>query len=457
MSELTDARRKQVRSAGIASITGWAMDLYDLFVILYVAGTIGPLLFPPSNPTLQLAFVYASFAVTLVMRPLGSALFGVYADRNGRKRAMIVAITGAGVSTALMGAVPTYAAIGVAAPLIFVVLRLAMGVFVGGVVASTHTLGTETVDPQHRGLMSGLVACGGAGAGAVVASLVYFVISALFPGTTFSEFGWRVMFFSGLLTAAVSFYVYRRTEESPLWKKAEGPGSGAAAVKPVSPLKTLFGKGYRAHLLLNVLIATGAAGIYYLTLGFFPTYFGKNLGLGQVTAAVLLIIVNLVCIPAGAFGGWLSDRIGRRATFLWGGIPMLVVVPALYWLMNSQEKGQPVAIGLLAAVIVLFVAMAQAPVLIFLNERYPTDMRATGTGLSWNIGFAIGGMAPTFVTLLSPSVEDIPSRLVVLSAVAAALFVLGALIARETKHLGLGEHITPVEQPKGPFEAVPGQ
>jgi MHS family proline/betaine transporter-like MFS transporter len=456
MDGATDARKRQVRSAGIASITGWAMDLYDLFIILYVASTIGPLLFPADKPTLQLAFVYASFAVTLVMRPLGSALFGVYADRKGRKRAMIIAITGAGISTALMGAVPTYAAIGIAAPLAFVVLRLVMGVFVGGVVASTHTLGTETVDPQHRGLMSGLVAGGGAGAGAVVASAVYFIVSAAFPGTAFSTVGWRVMFFTGLLTAAVSLYVYRRTDESPLWKAAEQPGADVGPVDRISPLKQLFGRRYRRVLLLNVLVTTGAAGMYYLTIGFLPTFFGKNLELSQTTAAIVLVIVNIAAIAAGAAGGWLSDHIGRRATFLWGGVPMLVLVPLLYYVMNTYDHGRPVAIALFASIMAVVVITAQAPVLIFLNEQFPTEIRATGTGLSWNIGFAIGGMTPTIVTLLSPGVADIPSRLIVLSAVATLLFLVGAVIARETRHLGLGEMERVPERPQGPHEVVSG-
>lgn len=446
-------RRRQVRSAGLASITGWAMDLYDLFVILYVASTIGPLLFPADRATLQLTFVYASFAVTLVMRPLGSALFGAYADRNGRKRAMIIAITGAGASTALMGLVPTYAAAGIAAPILFGLLRLVMGVFVGGVVASTHTLGTETVSARHRGLMSGLVAGGGAGAGALVASIVYFIISGIFPGQAFSTYGWRVMFLTGLLTAAVSLYIYRRTDESPLWKAAQ---NGTAPTRQRSPLKQLFGRGYRINLLLNVAIVTGAASLYYLTLGFFPTYFVKGLGLDQQSAAIILVVVNIITIAAGAAGGWISDRIGRRATFLWCGAPMVLLVPLLYHHMNDQA-GRPASVGLLASLIVVFVVVAQAPVLIFLNERFPTDIRATGTGLSWNIGFGLGGMTPALVTLISPQVSDVPSRLVILSAAASALFLLGAVLTPETRHTGLQDTATASHDPQAPLEPVPGR
>ncbi|WP_217451339.1 MFS transporter [Prescottella equi] len=428
-------RRKQVRSAGIASLTGWAMDLYDLTIILYLAPIIGPLLFPSHNPTLQLTFVYASFAVTLIFRPLGSALFGGYADRNGRKRAMMVAILGVGLSTAGMGLVPTYATVGFVAPLLFLALRVVQGVFVGGVVASTHTLGTETVSAEHRGLMSGLVAGGGAGAGAVVASLVYFLVSAIIPSDDFGLYGWRVMFFTGLLTAVFSFYIYRHTEESPLWQ-----GKGSAQEVRKSPIRVVFGPQYRKFTLLNIAIAGGGATMYYLTVGFFPTFFGTNLGITKTSSAIILILANIGIIAGGLVGGRLSDRVGRRAVFLAFGAPNVVLLPVLYVWLASLDSSNPVLVALIATMMAFSIMAATAPTLIFLNERFPTEIRATGTGLSWNIGFAIGGITPAIVTAISPSVSDIPGRLAIAITIAAVVFLLAALRARETRHLGLGEN-----------------
>lgn len=334
------------------------MDLYDLLIILYVASTIGPLLVPAESETLQLAFVYASFGVTLIMRPLGSALFGSFADRNGRKKAMLIAITGVGVSTALMGAVPTYAMASVLAPLLFVALRLVQGVFVGGVVASTHTLGTETVGPRHRGLMSGLVSGGGAGVGAVLAAAVFFVVSSLFPGEAFSVFGWRVMFFSGLLAAALSFFVYRLTEESPLWA-APPASTGTQAAR--SPLRTLFSPGYRSIFLLNLVLVAGGASLYDLTVGFFPTFFDTSIGIDKSTAAGMLVVINLAVIVGGAAGGVLSDRIGRRRTFLTLGVPTLIVVPPLYLLTSTFTAEQVGLVTLCALVIAVLMMAATAP------------------------------------------------------------------------------------------------
>src|SRR5579862_6184583 len=127
-------RTRQMVMAVTASLLGWSLDLFDLFILLYVAPVIGKLFFPSAYPTLSLAAVYASFAVTLLMRPVGSAIFGHYADVHGRKSAMFFAIIGVGISTAAFGLLPTIAQAGVLAPILFLILRLVQGVFVGGVV-----------------------------------------------------------------------------------------------------------------------------------------------------------------------------------------------------------------------------------------------------------------------------------------------------------------------------------
>ena len=186
---------RQMRNAILASVLGWSLDLFDLFILLYVAPVVGALFFPSSVPTLSLAAVYASFAVTLLMRPIGSAIFGHYADVHGRKGAMVVAIVGVGISTAVFGVLPTIAQAGPIAPVLFLVLRLVQGVFVGGVVASTHTIGTESVSLAWRGAMSGLVGGGGAGIGALLASFIFLITSSIFPGDAFAVWGWRVRFF----------------------------------------------------------------------------------------------------------------------------------------------------------------------------------------------------------------------------------------------------------------------
>jgi MHS family proline/betaine transporter-like MFS transporter len=431
--------QRHVLRAVVASCLGWALDLYDLFILLFVAPVIGRLFFPSEHAMLSLAAVYASFGVTLLMRPLGSALFGSYADTHGRKRAMIAAMVGVGVSTAAFGALPTVHTIGVLAPVLFIILKLVQGVFVGGVVAATHTIGTESVAPRYRGAVSGLIGGGGAGIGALIASLTFYGMSALFPGDAFDEWGWRCMFFTGIISAVLGITIFSKLEESPMFKKlqeakarakAANAGKPAATGKTVSPVRTLFSRDYRNILLVNLLLTIGGGSGYYLTSGFLPTYLKVVNHTPSQTAGFMLMLSSVGVIIASVAVGHLSTFIGRKKTFLATGVLRLFALPALALFMPGMTDTVQLALCVIA-----FGALGSigyAPLLIFLNERFPTTIRATGTGLSWNIGFALGGIMPTFVSLASPAPTDIPHTLALFLGAISVLFLIGAMVIPET-------------------------
>lgn len=427
-AQVPQVTQRQILTAGFASVAAWSFDLFDLFILLYVASTIGPLFFPSEVETLSLAAVYASFAVTLLMRPLGAAVFGNYADRHGRKRAMTTAILGVGVFTALMGTVPTITQIGLLAPIIFLVLRIAQGIFVGGVVASTHTIGTETVPEKWRGLMSGLTGGSAAGLGALFASFTFFVASSLFPGEAFSAWGWRVMFFTGLIGAILSLFVFRSVQESPIWQQQER----RTAIRR-APLKTLFSREHLPVFLMCLMISTGAGTQYYLTAGYLPTFLDVVNEVPKIVASLVLIVSSLVVVVAAPLGGHLSETIGRKKTFIIAEVIALISLPLFYLQLASLPGSSTGWILLYAVLLAFFGKVAYAPLIIFLNERFPTEIRASATGLNWNVGFAIGGIMPTFVTLASPSTEDIPSRLMIFVVGASLLFLAGALLNPETR------------------------
>lgn len=435
-----ESNRHTLRAV-IASCIGWSLDLYDLFILLFVAPIIGRLFFPSEHAMLSLAAVYASFGVTLLMRPLGSALFGSYADRKGRKAAMIASMVGVGVSTAAFGLLPTVATVGVAAPILFILLRLVQGVFVGGVVASTHTIGTESVAPRWRGAVSGLIGGGGAGLGALFASLAYYALSAIFPGEQFDEWGWRCMFFTGIISAVLGITIFSKLEESPMFKKMQEAKarSKAAAAPTAHPVRTLFTGQYRNILLVNLLLTIGGGAGYYLTSGFLPTYLKVVNGTPAETAGFILMLASVGVIVASIATGHLSTFIGRKKTFLLVGVARLILLPAIALLMPGVTD--TVTLGIYVIVFSMLGSMGYAPILIFLNERFPTAIRATGTGLSWNIGFAIGGVLPTFVSLASPLPTDVPMSLAIFLAAISAIFLLGALIVPET----LGKLDEPVQ------------
>jgi MFS transporter, MHS family, proline/betaine transporter len=425
----TLAGNRQRTSAIIASVLGWSLDLFDLFILLYVAPVVGQLFFPSTHSTWSLAAVYASFAVTLLMRPVGSAVFGHYADAHGRKRAMLAAIVGVGLSTAAFGLLPTIHQVGAVAPVAFILLRLVQGVFVGGVVASTHTIGTESVPPNWRGFMSGLVGGGGAGIGALLASLVFLVTSTLFPADAFTETGWRVMFFSGLLSSLLGWFVFRSLEESPFWTEMQK--QKAATREARAPLRAVFASGHRNVLLVNLLITVGGGAGYYLTSGYMPTFLKVINQLPNQASSYILMASSLSAMVASVLVGSLSDLIGRKKSFLLVGVLAIVLLPTFYL---GMAKTTDLATIVVYALGIAFIGNAgYAPVVIFLNERFPTAMRATGTGLSWNIGFAIGGMMPTFVSLASPTPVDIPMSLSIFVGAMFVLYLIGALIVPETK------------------------
>jgi MHS family proline/betaine transporter-like MFS transporter len=428
---------KQAVTAVMASCLGWALDLFDLFIILFVAPIIGKLFFPSTDQMLSLAAVYASFAVTLLMRPLGSAIFGSYADQHGRKRAMIISVVGVGIATAAFGLLPTVHQVGMIAPVLFLILRLIQGIFVGGVVASTHTIGTESVSEKYRGAVSGFVGGGGAGLGALLASIVFLAASAAFPGDQFEVWGWRCMFFAGIASSILGVYVFSSLEESPVWKQVAEQKRLAAISRPQSevknqsPLRTLFSSKYRSILFFNLLLTIGGGSGYYLTSGYLPTFLKLVNHVPNNVSGIILMVSSIAVIIASTAAGHLSTVIGRRRCFIFLGVLRLVCFPLLFIAMAGTQD--IVMIGLYAALLSALGSASYAPMLVFLNERFPTSIRASGTGLSWNIGFAIGGMMPTVVSVLSKESSQLPTILAYSLVGVSVLYLIGAIIIPDTK------------------------
>lgn len=424
---------RQTAAAALASLFGWGLDLFDLFILLYVAPVVGALFFPADKPMLSLAGAYASFAVTLLIRPLGSALFGAYADRLGRRRALMVAVVGVGLSTAAFGLLPTVGQIGYAATAIFLVFRLIQGIFVGGVVAASHTIGTESVPERWRGLMSGSVGGGGAALGGLLASLVFSIVSILAPGEAFAIWGWRLMFFSGLLTSVVGLILFGNLEESPIFRQlqAQKAARRSEAAPVASPVRTLFSAEHARSFVLAVLLSFGGGSAYYLTSGYLPTVLKLVNGLPNATASVMLIGASFAAAVGACGIGELSQHIGRKRSFLIMGTVRLVAFPTLFLALGRTSD--PFEIGIYVMLLAFIANGSYGPLLIFLNETFPTALRATGTGLSWNIGFALGGMLPTLVSLTADGPGQITTVLAIFTTLVTIVYLIGAVMMPETR------------------------
>ncbi|MGH6642532.1 MAG: MFS transporter, partial [Bradyrhizobium sp.] len=260
--------------------------------------------------------------------------------------------------------------------------RLVQGVFVGGVVASTHTIGTEWASPNWRGAMSGLVGGGGAGIGALMASFVFLVMSSIFPGDAFAVWGWRCMFFAGLLSSLLGWFIFNNLEESPFFKEQQKRKATGAITVTSAPVRMLFSSSYRNILLLNLLVTFGGGAGYYLTSGYLPSFLKVVNGVPNSISSLILMGASVVALVSAIIFGAVSDFIGRKKTFLLVGICMAVLLPVCY--LGMAKATDTTVITLYALAIAFLGNAGYAPILIFLNERFPTEIRASGTGLSWN-------------------------------------------------------------------------
>ncbi|MBK1783631.1 MFS transporter [Prauserella cavernicola] len=423
---LSPAHRKALGAA----VLGWTVDMYDLLVILHVASYVSAAFFPAEAGSLVgLTATYAAFAVSLVVRPLGALVFGSFADRAGRRPAMVLAVIGAGAATALMGVLPGVATLGFVAPVLLIVLRIVQGLFVGGITASTHTLATESLPERWRGMAAGLIKGGGASLAVVLINLLVIALVALLGQDAFASWGWRVLFVVALAGSLLNYLVLRRVEESPAWVARNAARDTSAA--KIRPGRALFSRQWRTVTLAAVAIVFTASAPYYLTTGILPTVYKQVLNMSQDSASLFLIVNVVLSAAVAVVCGHLSQRVGRRKVFLVSGTACLVLIPGLYLVM-STGPGEWLLL-VCGALMVMASGAISAPLIIFVNELFPTEIRSTATAFSWNVGYGLSGMLPTLVTGISAGVSSIIPTLIAVSAVLSVVFLILTVRAKETR------------------------
>lgn len=431
-AERTRLRRSDVKVISVATL-GWSVDMFDLMMVLNIAPQVAAAFFPSSNALLGLTATYASFAISLVVRPIGSLVFGALADRAGRRRSMTIAVLGAGVATALMGVLPGAVSVGVAAPIGVILLRIVQGVFVGGITASTHTLATETVPEGYRGLTAGVIKGGGASLAVALINVIIIALDAAIGPAAFDAWGWRLLFGFALVGSVINYLLLRTTEESPLWRRAQAARAAAPAGTPRHPGRALFTTRWRGLVITSMVIVFTASAPYYLTTGILPTVYKEVFGLDQDVASSFVIINVVGSALVAAVCGHLSQHVGRKKVFLYSGAACLVLIPGLYGVLLAAGAPGTAAVLASSAVMVMASGATTSPLIIFLNERFPTEIRSTATAFTWNIGYGLSGMVPTFVTGVSGSSAAILPTLIVTSLVVVAVFLATVAWTTETR------------------------
>ncbi len=379
------------RQTIVATTIGNGLEIFDFTVYGFLALVIGKLFFPTFSGYGQLLLTVATFGVGFIMRPLGGIMIGAYADRAGRKKAMTLTIFLMALGCAVIAFTPTYASIGVAAPVLIVLARLIQGFSAGGEVGASTTLLVEHATPQNRGYMaSWQFASQGLGVmlGAVVVGTLTFTLSP----QSMESWGWRVPFFIGMLIAPVGMYIRRHLHES----LEIAPD---ASTKPRESSLRIVCTQHGGTVLAAILTMVGGTTAAYVITFYMPTYAVRELGLAPSVALFGAAITGLILFVVSPLVGALSDRVGRKPLILWSRVLLvLLIYPSFLWLNASPT---PAVLFTVLGVLSLGLVGQTAPSITMLPEMFPKAVRASGMSLVYSVGVALfGGFAPFISTWL---------------------------------------------------------
>jgi MFS family permease len=460
-----------------ASAVGTMIEWYDFYIFGSLATVISPLFYPQGNNTLALIAYLSTFAVGFVVRPFGALLFGRIGDLVGRKYAFLVTLLIMGGATALIGFLPTYATIGIAAPIILLVIRVLQGLALGGEYGGAAVYVAEHVPDEKRGFYTSFIQIT-ATLGLFMSLIVILLVQNAMSKETFSNWGWRVPFVISIFLVAISLYIRLRMKESPIFQHIKTVGMTSA-----TPLKEAFTKWDNLkRVLISLFGATAGQGVVWYTGQFYALFFLQTvLRVNGTSANYVIAIALLLGMPFFVFFGALSDRVGRKRIMMLGCLLAAVSYIPIYALMQravgsnvvtatsvkNPETGaimltpqtlvdgvlqpanevlpytsfatlitNPVAwkLILLVFVQVIFVTMVYGPIAAYLVEAFPAKIRYTSLSLPYHIGNGVfGGLMPLIGLYVVANTGNIYAGLYYPIVVAAITFIVGSLLLKETK------------------------
>jgi MFS family permease len=422
------ARTHQMARRAVAGATvGTALEWFDFALYGAVAATLFPRLFFPSlDPTAALLASLASFWAGLAARPLGAVICGMLGDRWGRRNLMLITVSVMGVSSFLMGLLPTYQQVGILAPTLLVTLRIVQGFALGGESTGAQLMAVEHASATRRGLYSGLLGiC--SPLSQILANLALFSLSGLLSAAEFEAWGWRVPFLASFVLLLLGIYIRMKVSETPAFEALKKSGARARAA---NPLGLVFRLHWRTALRLTLFFC-GPAALFYLIVVFSLSYLTKNLGVPKQSAFMLLMVANVCAIAGALAGGYLSDRIGRKRALLIGSFCTLVCCLIYFPILNHGS------IGMTMAVMGAFLGFTQfqsgiQPV--WFAESFPTEARYTGSALAYSgANLLTGGPMPIVAVALLNAFHGSPWAIVLVCGSLNLLSFLMIAVSRETR------------------------
>ncbi|MDB2432634.1 MHS family MFS transporter [Luminiphilus sp.] len=408
MSDTSEPNQEQnqeqnMRRVAMTSLAGTSIEWYDFFLYGTAAAVIFPkAFFPQDLPTMVLLIIsFSTLAVGFLARPLGGIVFGHFGDRIGRKRTLVVALMMMGVATTLIGLLPTYSSIGIAAPLMLVALRFIQGFAIGGQWGGAMLLVTESAPADQRGWY-GAYAQAGAPIGVILANLAFIGVSSSMSDEAFMDWGWRLPFIASIVLIGISMYIQLKIEDTEAFRSlsdAQTDSDTAPQVVERSPVIVAIRK-YPKRIMLAAGAFLSVQVTFYILIAFVIAY-GMNspsVELSRDTMLTAVLIAAAFMVPTQFYFSGLSDRIGRKNVYRWGAILTGVWGFALFPLIDT---GSPILICVAITMGLLFLGMQYGPQAAYFTELFSTEVRYSGASLGYQIGAIVGGaLAPTIAVLL---------------------------------------------------------
>ncbi|MBM6620589.1 MFS transporter [Micrococcaceae bacterium RIT802] len=382
---------KEATKVAIGALVGTAMEWYDFFLFSAAAALIFNIhYFTNENATAAAMASFATFGVGLVARPLGGMFFGAMGDKIGRRKTLMITIVGIGLITGLIGLLPDYAAIGIAAPILLVLLRIFQGLFVGGEWSGAMTIVVENAPLKRRARYAALPQIGSP-IGTILSSGGFFLATLYFSQESFTSIGWRIPFLAAFPMLLLALYIRSRLDESPVFAELMEAGATEKA-----PIRTVLKQSWK-HIIVGMAAALLGVGGFYLVTAFMVYYGTKILGYSASLMLLATIIAAVVEIPVLIAGGRLGERFGGSKVIIYGGLLSAVVaVPAFLMVASGNEV--LVVLGVVLAVATLSFPYAASGTV--LTGLFPATTRYTGVGFAQNVA----GMLSGFIPLLAVSV-----------------------------------------------------
>ena len=395
-----DNTNSNMQKVALTALAGTSIEWYDFFLYGAAAALIFPTaFFGEATPSTALILSLLTFAAGFIARPIGGIIFGHYGDRVGRKKTLVIALILMGVSSTLIGLLPTYAMIGVTAPILLTSLRFAQGLAIGGQWGGAMLLVTESAPPNQRGYY-GAFAQAGAPVGVILANLAFIVTSSLVSEESFYSWGWRIPFLASAVLIGISMYIQINLEDTKAFKELQamtGDDQHSNKIIKRSPIIEAI-KKYPSRISLAAGAFLSIQVTFYILIAFLLAYGVSSAEIPRDDMLAAVLIASAIMVPCQFIFSSYSDKHGRKGIFMAGAVLTGLWAFAIFPLVDTGNFGL-VVLAISAGLI--FVGMMYGPQAAFFTELFSTEVRYSGATLGYQFGAILGGaFAPTIAAFL---------------------------------------------------------